>query len=218
MAVAPKRAPAACCAPLDRRSASKAELAPGFRLPAMMPDVEVIYGCMNSGKTTELLRRVRRYRAADKRVELVNHASDNRYGADLVSTHDKVTERAHMLTRLIELEQALVRGADVIAVNEAQFFEHLAEDLVALGAMNPSLKVILAGLVLYSNGNTFGELQIIIPWARSTQLYAVCRFCKSDFATMTACTKVKKADVTVGASEVGYAAACYACWARHTRS
>lgn len=183
-----------------------------------LPQAEVVYGGMGCGKTTELIRRVRRHRIAKRRVLLANHKSDIRYASGKVISHDKDSEDAHMIGSLQELSDELLTSHDVLAVDEAQFFDNLYDDVLSISSRYPNLRFILAGLTLYSNGLPFGDLCQFLPWAECTQLFAVCIFCNSERATMTACNKIKDADVTVGASEVGYFAACTKCWARNTKS
>lgn len=177
--------------------------------------VEVIHGPMDSGKSTELLRRIRRLRAGSKpkRVLAVNHCRDTRGGsAAQIKTKNKETLDCEAHARLAELTAEQIERFDYVAVDEAQLFEHLEEDIKAIWAKKPGMRFILAGLTTYSNGAQFGELLDIIPWAVSTQLTAVCSFCGSNDATMTACTKQKDSDVTIGGQEKGFAAACPSCW------
>ena len=84
--------------------------------------VDMIIGPMCSGKTTELLRRVRRNLAASKKCILIKYKGDIRYGQDAVmSTHDKVNMTAKSAELLAEVENAAWHY-DVIAIDEGQFF------------------------------------------------------------------------------------------------
>lgn len=84
--------------------------------------IEVIFGPMFSGKSTELLRRVKRNTIAQKKCLLISYAKDNRYSSEnVVSTHDKQMMKA---LKCMTIEEALphYKDYDVIAIDEGQFF------------------------------------------------------------------------------------------------
>lgn len=186
-----------------------------------LPVVSVSYGGMGCGKTEEMIRAVRRLRLAKKRVTVATHKTDTRYGVGTVMTHNKDGMPALAVSSLLQIHSEQLADADYLAVDEVQFFDHLYDDMMALHERHPNLRFIFAGLATYSNGRPFGDLHRIIPWARSKQLTAVCMFCSSESATMTACTKVKASDLQVGEvndTDSGYYAACVSCWSRHSKS
>jgi thymidine kinase len=92
--------------------------------------VEVILGPMMSGKSTELLRRVRRFTVASKYVAVITHADDVRHGgagAGALATHDAQTWQAVVAETLADAEaHAAVRAAEIVAIDEGQFFADLA--------------------------------------------------------------------------------------------
>ena len=96
--------------------------------------IEIILGCMFSGKSTELIRRCNRYHAIGKTVTLINHALDTRTD-DSIKTHDGSKSVAIKLTKLMDFihvrdyRQALY-DCSVIGIDEAQFFDDLVDDLV----------------------------------------------------------------------------------------
>ena len=90
--------------------------------------IDMIIGPMFSGKTTELLRRVRRNLAASKKCILIKYKGDIRYGQDsALSTHDKVNMTAKSAELLTEIENAAWHY-DVIAIDEGQFFSGNASE------------------------------------------------------------------------------------------
>jgi thymidine kinase len=141
--------------------------------------LEVIAGPMFSGKSEELIRRVRRAQIARQTVQVFSHALDTRYGRNLVRSHDGGSVAAVPIASSGELEAQADPGADVIAVDEVQFMDEeiarVAERLVARG-----VRVILAGLDTDFRGEPFGPLPRLLAQAdRVTKLEAVCVICGS---------------------------------------
>ncbi|MGC9529106.1 MAG: thymidine kinase [Candidatus Bipolaricaulaceae bacterium] len=145
--------------------------------------LEVIAGCMFSGKTEELLRRVERARIAKKRVLLLKPALDTRYADEEVVTHYGRSLPAFRLPvtgegeRLWALADGRIDGAEVVAFDEAQFFSSafpgLCEQLVAQGK-----RVVVAGLDLNFRGQPFGPMPRLLALADEViKLQAVCVIC-----------------------------------------
>ena len=87
--------------------------------------INLILGPMYSGKSSELLRRYRRYIIANKKCLLVKYSKDNRYSTNQIITHDAVSYTAYNCNNLSELD-GMVREYDVICIDEIQFFEDSA--------------------------------------------------------------------------------------------
>jgi len=150
-----------------------------------MPQLEVITGCMFSGKTEELIRRLERVRIAKGAVLLFKPTIDDRYSEVSVMTHYGREFAAHRLTPGRETPDELHRLigdatlslADVIAFDEANFFSdrlpRLCESLVERGK-----RVIVAGLDLTFAGEPFGPMPRLMALAdRVDKLQAVCVKC-----------------------------------------
>ena len=94
-------------------------------------ELDVILGSMFSGKSTELIRRINRYKSIGKRVLVVNYQGDNRYSLDSISTHDNSTFKCvktldlYSLINTIAGRNEMVENWDVIAIDEGQFFPDL---------------------------------------------------------------------------------------------
>ncbi len=138
--------------------------------------IEVVVGSMFSGKTEELIRRLRRARIARQRVEIFKPAIDNRYAEDAVVSHDEQTIQS---TPVGTAEQILLLAddADVVGIDEAQFFgaelvpvcERLARD---------GKRVIVAGLDQDYRGRPFEPVPALMAVAEHvTKLHAVCVRC-----------------------------------------
>ena len=125
--------------------------------------VEIIIGCMFSGKSTELLRRCNRYKAIDKNVILINHTNDTRTN-NSVETHNHEVTAALKLSSLNKLfieHKDEFDNADVIGIDEAQFFDDLRTFLLFVESYDKI--VIIAGLDGDFNRNPFGKIMECIP-------------------------------------------------------
>jgi len=173
--------------------------------------IRVIFGPMFSGKTTELLRRVRRFSVAQKLCILVKHAADTRYSG--VSTHDAADIVSRDWVRVVRASaladvEAEVAKADVIGIDEGQFFP----DIVSFSERmaNSGKIVIVAALDGTFQRKPFGDVLNLVPLAESVvKLNAVCVTCLRD-AAFSARLSTEEEVVVVGGAEK-YAAVCRNC-------
>ena len=170
--------------------------------------IEVITGGMFSGKTEELVRRLRRAKIAKKNIIAFKHASDDRYDAVQIGSHNGLKFDAIPVTTIAELVEKAVE-AEVVGIDEVQFFPpeivDACEDLA-----NTGVRVIVAGLDLDSMAIPFGPIPNLMAIAEEVdKLHAVCMVCGEP-----ACRsqhKAGKADqVEVGAA--AYEARCRKHW------
>jgi thymidine kinase len=154
-------------------------------MPARKGTLTVITGPMFSNKSGELLRLATVHRIAGRRVGLFKHALDDRYeGKEQISTHDGVSMDADAVSTSAQV-RLLGAGFDVVAVDEAQFFDaglaEAARDLAEGGAT-----VFVAGLDRNFKGEPFGPMPDLMALADDVmKLRAVCMRCRSLDATMT---------------------------------
>lgn len=140
--------------------------------------IEVVAGVMFSGKSEELMRRVRRAIIARKRVQVFKSHLDSRYaGLFAVSSHDGRSVEAVPVDSSAQIAQRIDPTAQVIAVDEAQFLDNgiveLATSLAARGR-----RVILAGLDTDFRGEPFGPMPQLMAIAESVdKLSAICVLC-----------------------------------------
>lgn len=136
--------------------------------------IEVVCGPMFSGKTEELIRRMRRAQIAGQKVEIFKPSSDVRYDNESVVSHDKtsipstpVKSSSNMLL--------LADDVQVVGIDEAQFFdEGLVE--VANTMANQGKRVVIAGLDLDFKGRPFGPMPNLLATAEYvTKLHAICK-------------------------------------------
>ena len=138
--------------------------------------IEVICGSMFSGKTEELIRRLKRAKIANLKVEIFKPAIDVRFDPLNVVSHDANT----ILSTPIENSQTillLAEGIDVVGIDEAQFFDdqimHVCEILALRGT-----RVIVAGLDMDYLGKPFGQMPNLLATADYiTKLHAICMKC-----------------------------------------
>ena len=135
--------------------------------------IEVICGSMFSGKTEELLRRLKRARFANQKVMIFKPKTDVRYSDKKVVSHDA----NEIVSNPVEKAQDIlnqVEGVDVVAIDEAQFFD--AEIIEVCNQLaNNGLRVIVAGLDMDFKGNPFGPMPHLMAVAEFvTKVHAIC--------------------------------------------
>lgn len=142
--------------------------------------IEVVAGVMFSGKTEELLRRVRRATIARKRVQLFKSHLDNRYaGLWAVSSHDQRSFEATPVDSAAQIAQRLDPTAQVVAIDEAQFLDEGIVGVVTALAER-GRRVILAGTDTDFRGEPFGSMPQLMAVAEVVdKLHAICVLCGS---------------------------------------
>lgn len=135
--------------------------------------IEVICGSMFSGKTEELIRRLKRAQFAKQKVEIFKPAIDVRYDEDMVVSHDENQIRSTPVPAAANIP-ILADGCDVVGIDEAQFFDdeivRVCNDLA-----NKGVRVIVAGLDMDFKGNPFGPMPNLMATAEYvTKVHAVC--------------------------------------------
>ncbi len=139
--------------------------------------IEVICGSMFSGKTEELIRRLRRAQIARQRVQVFKPAIDVRYAEKAIASHNGLQEHAIPVASCEELREHLDPDADVVAIDEVQFF---ADDVVELcnELAEQGRRVICAGLDMDFRGEPFGPIPQLLSIAeRVDKLQAICVVC-----------------------------------------
>lgn len=135
--------------------------------------IEVICGSMFSGKTEELIRRLKRAKFARQKVEIFKPEIDTRYDEDKVVSHDSNEIHSTPVPAAANIP-LLADGCDVIGIDEAQFFDdeivQVCNDLA-----NKGIRVIVAGLDMDFKGNPFGPMPALMATAEYvTKVHAIC--------------------------------------------
>jgi thymidine kinase len=147
-------------------------------------NIQLILGCMFSGKTSELIRRIQRYKSIQKKVLFVNYIEDTRYNNKInennIYTHDKVGCEGIYLSKLSYIIDK-IGEYDVFVINEGQFFEDIFEMTIKL-CETYEKDVLICGLDGDYRRNTFKyNLLDIIPYADTVEiLTAYCSICKDE--------------------------------------
>lgn len=138
--------------------------------------IEVITGSMFSGKTEELIRRLRRAQIARQKVEIFKPTIDNRYSETEIVSHDSKSIRSIPVTSSAEIMQN-IEGIDVVGIDEAQFFDPEIVN-VCNELANRGIRVIVAGLDMDFLGNPFGPMPAFVSIAEYvTKVHAICIKC-----------------------------------------
>ncbi|MAQ76831.1 MAG: thymidine kinase [Aquimarina sp.] len=135
--------------------------------------IEVICGSMFSGKTEELIRRLKRAKFARQKVEIFKPAIDVRYDDEMVVSHDANEIRSTPVPAAANI-RILADGCDVVGIDEAQFFD---DEIVSVcnDLANRGVRVIVAGLDMDFKGNPFGPMPALMATAEYvTKVHAVC--------------------------------------------
>jgi len=171
--------------------------------------IEVICGSMFSGKTEELIRRLKRVKIANLKVEIFKPAIDVRYDQVKIVSHDASAIQSTPVDDSRKILE-MAGEVDVIGIDEAQFFDdqiaNVCDELAFRG-----IRVIVAGLDMDYLGNPFGQMPYIMAKADYvTKLHAICMQCGS-IANYSYRKVDMEGQVMLGAKEV-YEPRCRKCY------
>ncbi|WP_445488903.1 thymidine kinase [Niallia sp. 03133] len=141
--------------------------------------VEVICGSMFSGKSEELIRRVRRAEFAKQNIIVFKPKIDNRYSDEAVVSHNGTATNAVPISRSAEIFEHVTLDIEIVAIDEVQFFDQEIVNVVQHLA-NSGYRVVCAGLDQDFRGEPFGRMPDLMAIAELvTKLQAVCAVCGS---------------------------------------
>jgi thymidine kinase len=172
--------------------------------------IEVITGSMFSGKSEELIRRLRRAIIARQRVQVFKPAVDERYAAAQVVSHSRWRLEAERVAKAAEILDRLDPRTEVVGIDEAQFFDG---DLVRVAGHLADLgkRVILAGLDMDFRGEPFGPMPELMAVAEEVEkVHAICARCGAPASYTQRLTQAQE-QVVVGAADI-YEARCRHCF------
>ena len=177
--------------------------------------IEVICGCMFSGKSEELIRRVKRAQIARQKVQVFQHRVDMRYGEQRVASHSGAFLAATTVSSAADILEQIEPDTHVVAIDEIQFFDWSVADLCNELA-DRGLRVIAAGLDMDFRGEPFGPIPLLLAQAELVdKLQAICMRCGAPASRTQRLIDGQPAHyedevIMVGASEV-YEARCRSC-------
>jgi thymidine kinase len=176
--------------------------------------IEVITGSMFSGKTEELIRRLKRAKIARLKVEIFKPAIDKRYSAVEVVSHDENSIQSTPVESSGNI-MLMTSDVDVIGIDEGQFFDSGLID-VCISLADMGIRVIVAGLDMDFKGKPFGPIPGLMAVAdHVTKVHAICMRC-GDVAQFS--HRFSKADKLVLLGEKDeYEPLCRSCFTKATR-
>jgi thymidine kinase len=172
--------------------------------------IEVVTGCMFSGKSEELIRRLRRAIIAKQRVQVFKAEIDDRYATGQVVSHSRWRLEAERVRTAREIVDRVDPRTDVVGIDEAQFFDaeivEVCNHLANLGK-----RVVVAGLDMDFRGQPFGPMPQLLTIAEEVEkAHAICAHCSAP-ASFTQRLTTTQDQVVVGASDI-YEARCRRCF------
>ncbi|WP_188207673.1 thymidine kinase [Alkalibacillus aidingensis] len=168
--------------------------------------IEVICGSMFSGKSEELIRRVRRATYGNLNVRVFKPAIDNRYDEESIVSHNGNSIIARPINKVDEILSSVDEDTDIVGIDEAQFFDEKIVD-IAQNLADQGIRVIAAGLDLDFRGEPFGPMPKLMAYGENvTKLNAICPICGSPASRTQRLIDGKPASyddpvILVGASE-----------------
>ena len=170
------------------------------------PRIEVILGCMFSGKSSELIRRCRRYNSIGFKVLLTNSSLDTRCSANSLKTHNNEFATGIKVTKLLSLEEnPTFQEANVVGVDEAQFFDDLVEFVLLCEKLEKT--IIIAGLDGNYQRQPFGRILECIPLCDSVDKLVALDMVSNDGSAAIFTKRIGTFDqvsenIVVGGSEI----------------
>jgi thymidine kinase len=171
--------------------------------------IEVITGSMFSGKTEELLRRLKRARIANQKVEIFKPVIDVRYSEEEVVSHDNNAIHSTPVDSSGNI-LLLTGNVDVVGIDEAQFFDNNLPEVCAKLA-GQGIRVIVAGLDMDFKGNPFGPIPKLLAIAEYvTKVHAICMRC-GDLANFSHRLNDEEKTIMLG-EKLEYEPLCRSCF------
>jgi thymidine kinase len=177
--------------------------------------VELVCGSMFSGKTEELIRRVRRAQIARQQVQVYKPSLDDRYNIERVTSHNGINLGATSVESAGKILSLIQPNTRVVAIDEAQFFGEEIADVCSTLAKR-GMRVIVAGLDMDFRGEPFGPMPLLMAQAEKVdKLRAICVVCGREASRTQRLIDGQPAAysdpvILVGAREV-YQARCRRC-------
>lgn len=173
--------------------------------------IEVVCGSMFSGKTEELIRRLKRAKIANKTIIVFKPKIDNRYHETHITSHDENSFHSIPVEYASEIISLVTSETEVVAIDEAQFFDDdllsVCNELAILGK-----RIIVAGLDLDYLGKPFGPMpQLLASAEYVTKLHAICMVCGNTAQYSYRKNNTSKEQVLVGTKDL-YEARCRKCF------
>ena len=171
--------------------------------------IEVICGSMFSGKTEELIRRLKRAKFANQKVEIFKPKTDSRYSSNNVVSHDENAIESVVVDKSTDILR-MSNDINVIGIDEAQFFDNQLTDVCQKLAIRGT-RIIVAGLDMDFRGKPFGPIPNLLAVAEYvTKVHAICPHC-GNLATHSYRLSAEQETVVLGEKDK-YEPRCRICY------
>jgi thymidine kinase len=176
--------------------------------------LELILGPMFSGKTTRLIQHYKAYKFIGKKIVVINYSLDTRYSETMLSSHDRI-EIPCIFTSSLSADKSLWMDADVVLINEGQFFGDLLETVIEMVDVYKK-QVHICGLDGDFRRQRFGTLLDLVPYSDKVEkLTAFCGMCKNgSLAIFSHRVSNESAQVVIGSDN--YVPLCRSCLLKST--
>jgi thymidine kinase len=173
--------------------------------------LEIFIGPMYSGKTSKLLEIYKQYKFCNVPIEVINYSDDTRYHDTMLSSHDEIMIPCIQTLKMSDvMNEERIQKADVILINEGQFFEDLVP--VVLELVQLKKKVYVSGLDSDFERKKFGTLLDLIPMCNKvTKIHSLCSLCKDGTAGIFSLRLTQEKEQKVIGSEC-YIPVCRYCY------
>ena len=173
--------------------------------------IEIIIGCMFSGKSTEIIKIMKRYRILNKKILAISHSIDTRYNKNTpqIITHDKISYDCIHLKELNSLKNtSSYKESDLVVIEEAQFFPDLYNFVINAADID-NKTIVVAGLDGDYKKDPFGDILKLIPHSEKvTKLEALCLKCGDGTPAHFTKRIVEDDNQTLVGSNESYIAVC----------
>jgi thymidine kinase len=168
----------------------------------MNSTLELIIGPMFSGKSTEIIKRVRLLKLINKKILIVKPKIDNRYIEEKITSHNFETIDCKIVNNLNEINNSEINEIDTIIIDEGQFFDDLL-DTISLWLKQFPINIIVAGLDGDFQQKPIGQILNLIPLSnKCIKLNSVCNICKDGTEAPFTHRHIKSNDIIlIGGSE-----------------
>jgi thymidine kinase len=173
--------------------------------------LEIYVGPMFSGKTSKLQELYKQFKFCNMSVEIINHCADKRYHESMLSSHDKIMIPCIQTERITDIMTHIdISNAEVILINEGQFFDDLYSCVIIMLKQNK--KVYVSGLDGDFERKQFGQILDLIPMCdKITKLTALCSICRNGTAGIFSLRLTKeKQQMLIGSDN--YIPVCRKCY------
>jgi thymidine kinase len=178
--------------------------------------IEIIMGCMYSGKTSEVIRLCNQWKSIYDNIVCINYHDDTRYGTDdNLYSHNLTKFSCIKAHHLGDIDFDIIKSADIILINEAQFFDDLV-DVCLNWCETHNKHIVVSGLDGDFKRQKFGHILDLIPCAdKVIKLTGLCSLCKDGTTALFTCRLTNEIDqVVIGSTN--YIPVCRKHYLEHT--